>query len=201
MSELSEALLGVTGVIRPKPDATTVARADELLEEWRERCYRWVAAAPKAWSPPSAQGYGKPDGIREALMHTPQEPEGVHDLGDDVLAAEWVLELEDAREQLLAAWPAVVLRGGGWEEEAPLSFDRAQDWLGLVSVIEDPKRLLFELESQAVVPAQLVLFESVNPGLYGVLVEETFKAVVDQQVKKRELTPAKERVVRLVLKS
>jgi hypothetical protein len=201
MSEISEALLAVTGVIRPRPDDESIGKAAELLEDFRARIRRWIASSTvKPWSPPLAHGFSTREGLRERIMYTPDEPDGVHDLGDDVLAAEWTEELKDARAQLLAAWPGVVMRGGLEAEEVPLSFDRGQDWLGLVGVVEDPFRLLLELESGAVLPAQLALFESVYPELARILTEETFAALVDLQVKSRELPPAKDRVVRLVLK-
>lgn len=201
MSELSEALLGITGVIRPRPDDESIGRAAELLVDFKARIRRWVASSVvKPWSPPLSHGFATREALRERLMYTPDEPDGVHDLGDEVLAAEWTEELKDARQQLLDAWPGVVMRGGLEAEEVPLSFDAGQDWLGLVGVVEDPFRLLLELESGAVLPTQLAMFESVYPDLARILVDETFSALVDLQVKHRELTPAKDRVVRLVVK-
>jgi hypothetical protein len=200
MSELSEALLGTTGVLRPRPDEQSIGKAAELLEAFRSRARRLPSITElRPWSPPSSQGFSKPDGIRERLMFTPDEPDGVHDLGDEVLAAEWVAELKDAREQLLAAWPAVPLRGGLDIDEAPISYDQGQDYLALVAVIEDPLRLLSECESGAVVPAQLDLFASVYPDLRRILGEEVFQGAVEVRTKRPDLAPPIERVVRLVL--
>jgi hypothetical protein len=200
MSDLSEALLATTGVIRPRPDDTSIGRAAELLAEFTARAGRWVGITDlKHWTPPSSQGFARPESLRERLMHTPAEPEGLSDLGDEVLGAEWVAELGDAREQLLAAWPAVVMRGGIEAEDVPLSFDRGQDWLALVAVVEDPFRLLHELEAGALVPAQLTLFESVYPDLHRVMLEQTGRALVELLAKRRGLSPAKDRLVRLVL--
>ena len=200
MSLLSESLLAVTGVIRPKPDDTSVGRADELLEQLKARARRWLGSSTvKPWTPPPSQGFATAEALRERLLYTPGEPEGVEHLGDAVLAAEWVLELKDAREQLCAAWPGMAMRGGLAEEEPPLSLDRTQDWLGLVAVVEDPTRLLHELEAGAVLPAQVAIFKSVYPDIMRQLVGDLFKALVDLQLKNRDLTPAKERSLRLVL--
>lgn len=194
MSLESESLLAVTGCIRPKINESP-ARMAEIPERLRTRVGRWLRGPARPWTPPP---YHDPAKLRERFAHTPDELDG-HDGLDEVLAAEWVQEVKDARASLIARWPGIPLRGGLTSLEPPLAHDGAADWLALVAIAEDPFRLLDELEAGALLPAQLELFQEVYPELTRVVTEAVFSMVVDLAAKGTDLPEAKERGLRMIL--
>lgn len=195
MSLESESLLAVTGCIKPRINES-LDRMGEVPDRLRVRIDRWLRGTTvKPWTPPP---YHDPQKLRDRFVHTPDELEG-HDGLDEMLAAEWVTEVKDARASLLTRWPGVPMRGGLTTTEPPLAHDAASDWLALVAVVEDPFRLLDELESGAMLPAQLEVFREVYPELSQVVIEATFNAVVDLAAKGTTLPESKERGLRMLL--
>lgn len=196
MSLESESWLAATGVITPNATRPSPDRVAELPLRLTNRVTRWLKGTEVGpWAPPKAHDPAK---LRERFAHAPGELPGAHELGD-VLGAEWVQEVNEARQSLLERWPGIPLRGGLTALEPPLSHDQAQDWLGLVAIVEDASRLCDELEAGALLPAELELFGEVYPSLMEVVVEAAFKAVVDLAARGTDLPEAKERMLRLVL--
>lgn len=198
MSIESESWLATTGCITPNATRYAPSTPAEVPLRLQNRVKRWLASkAPVEWGPPPARD---PEALREKFIHTPDVLPGVEEL-DDTVAAEWVQDVAHARAALLERWPAVQMRGGMATMEPPLSHDQAQDWLALVEVIEEPFRLMDELEAGALLPAQLAVFEEVYPELFGVISVATFQGVVDAIGKRTEFDPVKEYGVRLILKT
>jgi hypothetical protein len=192
----SESLLAVTGCISPKINES-LSRMAELPDRLQGRIDRWLRSRGPArpWTPPP---YHDPAKLRDRLIHTPDELRG-HDGLDEVLAAEWVQEVKDARKSLVDRWPGIPLRGGLTALEPPLAHDAAWDWLALVAVVDEPLRLLDELEAGALLPAQLEVFQEVYPELTRVVTEAVFRVVVDLAARGTDLPETKERMLRLVL--
>lgn len=196
MSLESESLLAVTGVIKPRINES-LGRMAEVPGRIATRVQRWLASTGPArpWTPPP---YHDPQKLRERFVHTPDTLEGVDGL-DEVLAAEWVNEVAEARASLTDRWPGIPMRGGITAIEPPLSHDAAQDWLALVAIAEDPLRLVDDLDSGAALPAHVDLFAEVYPELMIVLTKAVMDAVVALVARGTELPEAKERGVRMVL--
>lgn len=198
MSIASESWLATTGIITPNVSRYAPATAAEVPLRLQNRVKRWLSGKEaKPWAPLPARD---PEALREKFVHTPGMLPGVDAL-DDVVGAEWVQDVAHARAALLERWPAVQMRGGMATMEPPLSHDQAQDWLALVEVIEDPFRLMDELDAGALLPAQLAVFEEVYPELFGVVSVAVFEATVAAIGKRAEFTPPQEYGVRMVLKT
>lgn len=195
MSVESESWLAATGVISPNATLYSPQRVAEIPARLANGVSRWLRGSTVGeWAPPK---YVDPQKLRDRFVHTADELPGAVDL--DVVGAEWVNEVAEARQSLLDRWPGVPLRGGLTSTEPPLAHDAAQDWLGLVAVVEDPFRLLDDLEAGALLPAQLEVCTEVYPELMGVITVAAFKASVELAAKGTELPEAKELMLRLIL--
>jgi hypothetical protein len=196
MSIESESLLAATGFIDPVIDAPALERADAVPVRLAERVRTWLTGGRShAWVP---QRSYDPERLRERISADVADAPGMESL-PEVLAAEWLLEVNDARRSCLERWPALHLQGGLDAREPPLAFDRKQDWLTMVGSVEDFFGFLTDLELGSALPDAVNMVREVYPDLSDLITEAMFATIVELADKKRDLAPGKERSARLWL--
>jgi hypothetical protein len=196
MSVDSEALLAATGFIDPEITPAKLERAAGVPVRLAERVRAWMMGSGRqTWAPTKTQNAEK---LRDKLSIEVAEAPGQEAL-PELVAAEWLLEVNEARHSVLEQWPALSLIGGLDTTEPPLAFDRKQDWLSLVASVEDPFRFLADLELGAALKLHVDVVRENYPELSDLITAAMFATITELAEKKRDLPPGKDASVRLWL--
>ncbi len=168
MSLRSDCLLAVTGifptVITPRQHVASLA----IEQAWQKRLTRWINGEqqPFTYVPPKDleviwnQLALEPDQIQVSAWL-----EGVgHEVPEE--QADFYTGLRHARSYLVDAWPKFHLMTQAGPKILPLSHDDAHEVWSLIQVLDDPDRMLEEMEARTLTPTQAVAFSEVYPDLY-----------------------------------
>jgi hypothetical protein len=150
-------------------DADTQDAATTLLQTYEKRLGKWVRGTEvKPWKPPKPRDLQKTREQVQAPLPESVQAELVKGLLpiDPALAVQYQADLLRARDTLSGGYPLETLGSVMGPEEFAPAWDKAQRWLAVVAVVEDPDRILDEIESGALEPAQVSGFRTVYPSLW-----------------------------------
>lgn len=203
MSFRAEVLLAATGVLRSKPvTRDDGAAAERQLMTMHRRLQAWTKRQdpkPEPFKPCAERDVDK-------LFDKLSTPEADADLAgmltefDDMdFGVEWRLQREAARKQLVDARPSYFIPTPTGPDFLPLSRDDSEEWLSLVDVVEDPMRIVDELEMYTLEPTQVVAFKAVYPELHS-FCHAAISDALDQMAKTKKRMPwERESVLRVFL--
>lgn len=182
MSLDAELLLAVTGVFPRRAITIEDARAAEgAFMTWGGRLRRWVGNDEQApFELPKDRDLTK---TLDQLAHklTPQEMAAVtENLTDAGMEADYQLALLGARKYLLDRWPATNVDTAAGPRPMPLPQDEADEVLSLVAVVDDPDRVIDEVEMQSLTPSQAEAFRAVYPALSQALLAGLRVAIIQK---------------------
>lgn len=172
MDATAEILVATTSVLvphAPPPDAFYAATA--YTDAWPGRVTSWLRSAGvrKFKLPPNSDVALVRSQLERPLTETEQR-DMVAGISDPLLQAEFLATLNLARRFLSDGYPLqevdTVLGVGVELDPAP---DEAARWLAQVAVLEDPNRILDELEMGSLEQAQVLAFKAVMPALWAEL--------------------------------
>lgn len=87
---------------------------------------------------------------------------------DDEVIQDLHLSLSAAREYLKEKWPRIQIRTFAGTRLAALSVDDAAEVTSLIAVLNEPTRVLDEMDCGSLSPSQAEAFRKIYPTLYGV---------------------------------
>jgi hypothetical protein len=185
MSVQSDSLLVVTGLFPKAISPQEHAASEAIPTTFAKRAARWVKneelAEFKFVEPPKDfdKLFAK---VAEPLTELEVEAWAMGlDPDDLTLQLEFQSSLVGAREYLKNAWPAFNVEGAAGPKLLPLSFDDAAEVWSLFQVLNDPERVLDEMDSRTLTATQALAFRECLPDLYK-LVDE---AIVAELIEKR----------------
>lgn len=203
MSFRAEVLLAATGVLRDKPvTRDDGADAEKQLVAIHRRLQAWTKRQdpkPEPFKPCTERDVDK---LFERLS-TP-EVDAVQagmlvDFDDMDFGIEWRLQRDAARQHLVDARPSYFIPTPTGPDFLPLSRDDAEEWLAIVDVIEDPLRIVDELEMFTLEPTQVDAFKAVYPELHS-FCHAAISDALDQMGKaKKRVTWEREAALRTFL--
>lgn len=168
MSLAIDCLLGVTGLV---PDGVTERErmaAITMPETFAKRARSWWLADER--EPYKELPEKNLDKLFDSVAIDPTLDEitaWLKDAGDDMEIAEDLhLALVAARKYLVQKWPRVVIPTFGGDRVMPLAIDDAAEVTSLWAVLDDPVRVLDEMDSGTLSPSQAEAFRTVYPALY-----------------------------------
>lgn len=172
MDATAETLVATTSVLvpsAPTPEAFFAAAA--YTDAWPARVTAWLrgTGARKFTLPPNSDVGLVRSQLERPLTETEQR-DLVAGIQDPLLQAEFLATLNLARGFLSDGYPLqevdTVLGVGVELDPAP---DEAARWLAQVAVLEDPNRILDELEMGSLEQAQVLAFKATMPALWAEL--------------------------------
>lgn len=203
MSLRAEMLLAETGVLRTVPVTRDDAIAGEAgLIQMQRRIASWCREQDPAPRPFKACRERDAEKTHRRLAEQPTEQEHAEmtaEFVDPVLAIEWWEAREAARMYLVNARPKFALESATGEEVLPLSQDDAEEWLSLVDIVEDPMRVVEELEMFSLTPTQANAFKECFPQLFSICHAFALDTCTDMEAKKRRITWERDSVLRVFL--
>ncbi len=203
MSLLSECLVGVTGLLPKRVDASDVQKAHELPGKLAKRLRAWLGAPMKPFEyrePPAdmeklfTQLYDKPGQVQTQAWF-----EGIG-VDDPDLPADFLSGLIECRTYLVGdllaqppapgIWPTLTIDTAAGPEPLPLSVDDAGDMAAVFAVLNDPSALLDEIEQYTLEPLQATAFRECYPALYDHLGQALQAAIAEKRAKDKEWLPS-----------
>lgn len=167
MNLAADCLLAVVGLL---PDAVTPRERDAaatLPSTFGARGRAWWTAAPRPYKGVKAPDLDK---LYDKVAAPPQHfevAEWLKAAGDDAdLVVDLHLALTAAREYLVTAWPRLVIETFGGPRLMPMAVDDEAEIASLWAVLDEPTRVLDELDSGTLSPSQALAFRTVYPALY-----------------------------------
>lgn len=186
MSLNSDVLLSVTGLfpdtITPKQHVASMG----IAEIWTKRLTSWVRNEdPKPFEYVEQKDVDK---LFDKLAKPPVELEvegWFQGVGDDVpgLQGEFFAGLTNSRAYLVNAWPSFNVDSASGPKTLPLSYDDAAEMWSLIQVLDDPDRVLDEMDSRTLTPSQALAFRENFPDLYAHANEVLDTALIDKRSK------------------
>jgi hypothetical protein len=197
---VAEVLVAVGGVFPEGPFARVqLDAARNLPRDWQVRVRDWFDRE----TPARFRGVRRLDHRRtlERLSEPLTADAGavlIAGLPDDVGAA-YLVQLESAREYLRARWPSLSLEtptGPRLLEPGVLSMGEASS---LFEVVDDPERVLLELEMASLTSAQAEAFRTVYPALTDMLRAQFDEQLIMRKARRKgyELSWFHERLLRI----
>jgi hypothetical protein len=195
MSLGSDLLLAVSGVFPTEAITVEDARAAEgALITWANRLRRWVGQDDQ--EPFTLPKDRDPDKTLEKLARVMTSAETAvitADLTDVDLEADYLTSLLAARRYLVDAWPSAVIETAAGQRPLPLSQDELDEILSLVAVVDDPDRVIDEVEMLTLTPSQAEAFRLNYPALSATLLGVLRVALTDRGARNKEWEPPPER--------
>lgn len=208
MSSISEAIVGVTGVLEPEPiDDGTLGAAAELTTPWQRRIKKWVRGKEiKPFARPRIRDWKATRLQLETILTDTQRKSLVKPLNklDPALANDYLADLDRCREFLLTAFPKSEIDSVMGPHELEPNRQALSVWLSQVAVIEDPDRILTDMEMGTLEDSQVTAFEQCYPEiyleLYGMVNSELTKIRAEALKKKTEarITFDREATIRIL---
>lgn len=172
MSLRSDCLLAVTGIFPDEITPKEHGAAMDVLPRWERKLRAWVIGDQGAFE------YKEPPDLEKLFMllavPIPQATldDWVHGLGagDAELVVDYALPgkgVQRARDYVVNAWPKFSIAGPAGPEILPLSTDDAHEMWSLIQVLDDPDRVLEEMESLTLTDSQALAFLTCYPDLHG----------------------------------
>lgn len=187
MSLRSDSLLAVTGLFPKAITPDEHAAAESVAPTFQRRMRAWVKAAepkPFDYQPPKKDL----EGLFAALATTPDQLtvqawlEGLG-VSDIELVADYWKGLQTARQLVVDAWPKFTIEASG-TQILPLSADDAAEVWSLIQVLDDPERVLDELDSFTLTETQARVFREAYPDLYAAADAEAKATIMEQRARK-----------------
>lgn len=189
----TDCLLGVVGLI---PDVITQRQhiaAAVLPDTFSARARAWwklndyekfkVVNAPKNL-----------DDLFDKIALEPSQQElaawleASNDDDDDAITS-FHLSLIEARKYLVKKWPRIQIETFGGTRLMPLAVDDAAEVASLWAVLNEPTRILDEMDSASITPSQATAFRTVYPKLYDYYRNELAMGAAEQTAKDPQWMP------------
>lgn len=191
-----EALVAVTGVIKPTVTDAKIEKSFVLVEKLKKRLRAWILKPEiRPWEMPTQHDPAK---LFESLGRPRDFSEEAAELGTHD-AVEYSNKVAAVRASLVKRYPLSVSKDYLDDTIFPPSEDEAQDWLALVAVVDEEDRLLDEVEMTTLMPEQVNIFRENFPSIYAALTETVDDAIVEVNTKKIELVEEVETVLQTLL--
>ena len=171
-----EALAATAGIIKPKLTPKAVQQSFALPGKLSDRLGKWILQPTlRPFELPPPRDHAE---VFEALgrEYSADESEAIGGPHD---AYEFALKVQECRSTLVQRYPIAFARDKLQDLPLPPSDDEAQDWLALVSVIEDEYRILDEIEMGTLTPEQVGIYRLLCPELYKALIETANEAIIE----------------------
>lgn len=186
MSLQSDALLVITGLFPTAITPKEHAASQGVPDTWAKRLRSW--ARDEEQKPFKYVEQKDVDKLFDKLAKPPVELEvegWFQGVGDDVpeLQGEFFASLTSSRAYLVNAWPSFNLDSASGPKTLPLSYDDAAEMWSLIQILDDPDRVLDEMDSRTLTPSQALAFRENFPDLYGHANEVIDAALIDKRAK------------------
>lgn len=164
-----DCLLGVVGLMPEEVTRRQMAQAATLPEKFAARAKAW-------WNRKEPAAYkdvkvGDLDELFDKISAEPtrEEIEQWHAAaGDDAeIIEDFTISLKNARTYLKQQWPRIQLVTFAGTRLADLSVEDEAEVASLFAVLNEPTRVLDEMDSATLSPSQATAFRQVYPSLYG----------------------------------
>lgn len=168
MSDLTtDCLLAVTGLLPDKITRRERSAANTLPDTFAKRARAWwTADDPKPFKEPTTPDMDK---LFDRLATAPTQPEVQAWLANDDdldIVDDLLISLKKARQYLVDKWPRIQIATFGGTRLMPLAMDDAAEVASLWAVLNDPLRVLDEMDSWTLTPSQAEAFRANHPALY-----------------------------------
>ena len=193
MSLPSDCLLATTGIFPAGITPQDHERAAAIPPKWEKRLHAWVKADEQ-----KAFVYVPPKADLEKLfvkLATPPNQlelqETIEGLGvaDIEMVADYAgpaSGLTRARDYIVNAWPKFTIPGPTGPKILPLSDDDAAEMWSLIQVLDDPSRLLDEIDAFTLTASQAEAFRTCYPDLYAFADQAIRGEMITQQARHPE---------------
>lgn len=191
MSIASDNLLAVTGIfpgeITPREHSASTA----VQERWTRRLTHWVRT-PEAKPFKFAEPKKNLDAVFLVLAKpiSEQDVAGYLDgIGVDdslELGAEYYAAMVRARDYVVNAWPKFSLEGPAGLRILPLSHDDKAEVWSIIQVLDDPDRVLDEMDSQTLTDTQALAFRECYPDLYALADTIITSEIIERRAKNED---------------
>jgi hypothetical protein len=169
----AELTVAVTGVLKPTAvDGDTSAAASTLLDTFDRRLRKWVRGTEgKPFEPVKFRDLQQ----TRKLVQKPLPESVLQDLlkpllvVDPAAAMDYQAVLLRARSFLDTSYPLETIDSVLGPEEMLPAPDKASRWLSVVAVIDDPERMIDEVEMGGPDPSQVAAFKACYPELHQAL--------------------------------
>jgi hypothetical protein len=194
MSLLSDCLRAVTGMFPRGLDAADIQKAHELPALFERRLKAWLTAPqePFLYHPPPkdmeelfTRLTAKPTSLEsEAWMQVigTDDPDTSVGFFEGIVRSRVYL-VGDLLTQQPGIWPTLSISTPAGPEPLPLSADDAGDMAAVYAVLNDPRRLLDEMDQGTLEPAQATAFRELFPDLYDHVGKTLQAAIAEQRAK------------------
>lgn len=187
MTLQSDALLATTGLFPTGISEKEHIGSQAIPATWPKRLARWVGNEEQTefvYVPPRSDM----EKTFTKLAVPPSELEVVawfEGIGaDDVeLQADYFASLMRARDYVVAIWPKFSIETAAGPQILPLSHDDAAEMWSVLQVLDDPDRIIDELESRTLTATQALAFRECYPDLYALINEGIDAALIDKRAK------------------
>lgn len=165
----ADCLLGVVGLMPDEVTRRQMVQAATLPEKFSARAKAW-------WNRKEPTAYkdikvGNLDELFDKISAEPtrEEIERWHaDAGDDAeIIEDFTVSLKNARTYLKEQWPRIQLVTFAGTRLADLSVEDEAEVASLFAVLNEPTRVLDEMDSATLSPSQATAFRKAYPALYG----------------------------------
>lgn len=174
MSLEAEALLATTGILSPELVTRDDVRAAEGLPgRWADRISHFLdAEEPRPFRPPEPPK--DQQALRRKLQRRLRESEVAAELalfGTSSLVAEYRLLREVARKYALDAWPTASVITLAGPQAAPLALEDWSEVWSITATLDDPDRVLDELDAWSLPPSLVAALAACYPELLAMMQE------------------------------
>lgn len=190
-----EALVSIAGVIKPVVTESKVERSFDLPDKLVKRLVKWmIDPVLRPFELPPERDHEK---LFNVLGSPYSAPPDALTSGYDVL--EFEAKVQECRSQLVDKYPVQFARDKLQDIPLELSTDEAQDWLALVSIIEDEFRIVDEIEMGTLLATQVDLYKAAFPEMYSHMAQSANDVIVEMSAAGRQLHPVVESTIEVFL--
>lgn len=190
MSLRSDCLLAVTGCFPKEITPRDHLASQAIPDAWSKRLTRWIKngeQTPFKYTPPKDL-----DKLFSQLAVPPNEIDvagWIEGLGieDAELQADYFMGLMRARSHVVAIWPKFSVETSAGPQILPLSYDDQHEVWAVIQVLDDPDRLLDEVEARTLTPSQALAFRTCYPDLYALADQALAAAMAEMRAKAKGL--------------
>jgi hypothetical protein len=190
----TDCILAVCGILSPVITPRTLAASQVIPHAWEKRLRRWVTAELKDFryhAPPDMERVWMK--LATPLNQAELEPL-VAGLGlDPIAVADLWLDLTAARDYVTGVWPKFTVDTLAGPKILPLSADDTEEIGAVLGVLEDPERLLEEMEAHTLTASQVTGFKAAFPDLYDFANKAVDAEITERQAKNMEWSPGWEK--------
>lgn len=181
--------MATVGILPPVITPKHLIASQAVVETFRRRLMRWVRT-----DKPAEFAYREPPDLEKLFKKVVEPPSQIEvaqwidlfGVEDIELNADFPSDINRAREHVVGVYPKLTIDTAAGPQILPLTQDDADEVCSVFTVVDDPEKLLDEMDSWTLTDSQAAAFRTCYPELYAAANDAIRDALTAERAKDDE---------------